>query len=348
MVLEDPRPRRTRRWLWPLILIVLVAGGLWILARGNDPAGTVEHLEDLRAASLEISRTASVVNDTLANLGSTDRDEFQVVMSNGTETLAEAKETLAAAAEDPQMGSVMLFYDAAVDQWIIGLTSLEEGVLNVADFPGNSAGREGILSGAQQLRLGDISYAAAAGALEDEITPEPIGTVPTIRFTPEDLSVTDLTGIYETAAAAENSPLGLLPSVSVAQVVTIPAMVTDPAGIGVIPYTDTVTVQVVVANEGNSPSVSATLELRITATVGPLEPLISEVPVLESGENTTIEFTDIAVSPDTVYELAVVLSGLDGADLDPDDNSVVIQFRVNPETPTTTTTTPSEDETGDE
>ncbi|MPZ51484.1 MAG: hypothetical protein GEU79_01915 [Acidimicrobiia bacterium] len=349
MVLERPRPRRSRRWLWALAIIALVALGLWALAREGETTTTIDHLEDLRAATVEVSRSANVVAETLEGLSTTRRDEFQVVMVNATEAITNARELIQDSYEDPELGSVMMFLDVALDQWAAGLARLEEGVLNVVDFPSDTSGKEAILAGTQQLRLGDLSFAAAKDAMDSELTPEPIGSIPDIRFTPADGTVTDLAGVYETAASAENSPLGLLPSISVAQVVTIPAMVTDPAGIGVIPHTDEIDIAVVVANEGNSPSVITSLELRLTATVGTMDPIIEDVPVLESGENTTIEFNDLAVEPDTVYELAVLLTGLgQGTDLETDDNTVVIQFRVNPETldttlPTTTTSSSGED-----
>jgi hypothetical protein len=198
-------------------------------------------------------------------------------------------------------------------------------MLRSADLQG--AGEEQIYAGIQQVAAGDELYQRVLAELDRSDVPDPITPLPDLRFHSPNYSPVALARRFAAAAAADNSLLALRSDLAVGQVSSRPPWVTDPDGDLVVEPVESIQIDVVVANLGNTSAPIQNLFLDISNDEGEESRTIA-VPALAPGAQTTVSFFDLTVAPGLTYQLSVALQ-LTAPDGNADNDGIALSFFVN-------------------
>ena len=324
MITDRPRSRR-RRFLWPLLLSTVILAAL-VLARINDQAtAAVNHLDDIRQSANQLVTAAAAFGSLAEEIATVDRAQYQTITDSVVTELEEAGTVVSEPPESGHLVGAATLYRLAVSTWRSGVVTFAEGVIAMAD--GGDTGEERIYAGLQQVAAGDVLYLRFLEELDRPEVPDPIATMPGLRFLPTTISPVSLARLYATAAGAQNSLLAFRADLAVGQVTSQPELVTNPAGDLVVSSVDLLTVDVVVANRGNADAPAQTLNLELLSPEG-AENRTVDVPELSPGGQTTVTISDLPVVPGQTYQLGVALS-LSVADGDPTNNAISLIFIVN-------------------
>ena len=324
MILDRPRSRR-RRFLWPLVLTLVVLAAL-ILARINDQAiAAVNYLDSIRQSSNSLVAAAASFSTLADRLATIERAEFQTVTDSALAALAGAARTVEVAPDSRALAGVASLYRLTVKTWVQGVQTFAEGVIRSADEGGS--GEEMIYAGLQQVAAGDELYRGFIEELARPDVPDPIGAMPEVRMLPSTISPVALARLFAVAAGAANSLLALRADLAVGQVTADPEWVTDPSGNLVVSAAELMTIDVVVANHGNTEAPTQLLNLELLSADG-AENRSAEVPELAPGGQTTVRIEGLNVAPGHTYQLSVGLQ-LTVSDGDAANNSITLSFLVN-------------------
>jgi hypothetical protein len=203
--------------------------------------------------------------------------------------------------------------------------TLTAGMIESADQGG--AGEEDIYSGLQGVAAGDRLYQEVIDELNRPEVPDPITAMPELHFLPDNLGPVAMARLFATAAGAANSLLALRADLAVGQLSADPEWVTDPDGNLVVRAIELITIQAVIANQGNAQAPAQTLLLEMISPEGS-EVRDLSVPALAPGSQTTVAAEDLPVVPGRTYQLDVALQ-LTVADGDPSNNGITLSFFVN-------------------
>lgn len=323
MILERPRPRR-RRYLWPLLLTVLVLGGLG-LARINERAvAAVGYVDGIRRSAGSLVTPASSFAGLAGRVGSIDRAEFLTVIDTMEAALEQAAVAVDESPESGELVGVAALYRLTLDTWKTGVLTFSEGVIELAD--GTEAGSERINIGLQQVAAGDQLYFGLLAEFDRETVPDPVTPLPPLTMINPDIGAGLLARLFTVVASAENSALALRADLAIRQVTSEPAWVADPEGNLVLTATELVSVDVVVANGGNADAPAQDLELQLVSPES-TEVRTAAVPELAPGAQTTVTFADLPVAFGGSYSVGVTLV-LTVPDSDPANNGSILAFVV--------------------
>jgi hypothetical protein len=324
VITDRPRSRR-RRFLWPLLLSAVVLAAL-VLARINDQAtAAVNHLDDIRQSANQLVTAAAAFGSLSEDIATMDRAAFQTITDS---VLAELDAAGRVVSEPPASGNLVgaaTLYRLTVSAWRSGVVSFAAGVIEMADQGGT--GEERIYAGLQEVAAGDVLYLRFLEELDRPEVPDPIASMPGLRFLPTTITPVSLARLYATAAGAQNSLLALRADLAVGQVTSRPELVTNPDGDLVVSSAELLTVDVVVANRGNVDAPPQMLNLELLSPEG-VDNRTVGVPELSPGGQTTVTIEDLAVVPGQTYQLGVALA-LTVADGDPTNNAISLTFIVN-------------------
>jgi hypothetical protein len=322
--LDRPRTRR-HRYLWPLIVTVVVIAALGLARINDEAAAAVEYLDGIRLSAKSLSGAASSFASLGAEIGATDRARFQTVIDKVT---ADLETAAGAVAEPPGAGSlvgVASLYRLTLSTWKSGVATFAEGMFASADEGG--AGSDRIYAGLEQVAAGDSLYQGVLAELARDDVPDPIGDLPELRFLDPSLPAGTLARLFAMAAASPNSPLRLRADLAVGQVNSVPDWVADPDGNLVVAATESLTIEVVVVNHGNAGAPAQVVNLEVLSPEGS-ELRQENLSALSAGSQTTVRFPDLPVRPGNTYQLSVALQ-LTVPDADPTNNSITLGFNVN-------------------
>ena len=324
VIIDRPRSRR-RRFLWPLLLSAVVLAAL-VLARINDQAtAAVNHLDDIRQSANQLVTAAAAFGSLSEDIATMDRAAFHTITDS---VLAELDAAGRVVSEPPESGNLVgaaTLYRLTVSAWRSGVVSFAAGVIEMADQGGT--GEERIYAGLQEVAAGDVLYLRFLEELDRPEVPDPIASMPGLRFLPTTITPVSLARLYATAAGAQNSLLALRADLAVGQVTSRPELVTNPDGDLVVSSAELLTVDVVVANRGNVDAPPQVLNLELLSPEGADNRTVG-VPELSPGGQTTVTIEDLAVVPGQTYQLGVALA-LTVADGDPTNNAISLTFIVN-------------------
>lgn len=323
MILERPRPRR-RRYLWPLLLTLLVLGGLG-LARINEQAvAAVGYVEGIRQSVSSLVTPASSFAGLAGRVGSMDRAEFLTVIDTMESALEEATLAVEESPESGALVGVAALYRLTLDTWSVGVSTFADGVIELAD--GTDSASERINVGLQQVAAGDQLYLGLLAEFDRDTVPDPITPLPPLNMINSNFGAGQLARLFIVVAGSDNSALALRADLAVRQVTSDPAWVTDPEGNLVMPASELMSVDVVVSNGGNADAPAQNLELQLVSPVT-TEVRTEVVPELAPGAQTTVTFTDLPVAFGGSYSVGVTLM-LTVADADPANNGLTLAFIV--------------------
>jgi hypothetical protein len=285
----------------------------------------VAYLDGIRQSAEELVTAASTFSTLPDGLAGLDRVEFETA----TDSVAAALDTASASVlEAPQRSSLIgaaSLFRLAVSTWTGGVRTFQEGMLRSADLQG--AGEEQIYAGIQQVAAGDQLYRGVVTELARADVPDPITPLPELRFHSPDYSPVALARLFAAAAAADNSLLALRADLAVGQVTSQPAWVTDPDGDLVVEPVESIRIDVVVANLGNTSAPVQNLFLDLSTDEGEDSRTLA-VPALAPGGQTTVSFFELAVTSGQTYQLSVALQ-LTEPDGNADNDGIALSFFVN-------------------
>jgi hypothetical protein len=321
------RPTRRRRWRWWALALTVVILAALLLARINAQAtAAVNYLDGMRQAAETLVTSAATFSGLDQNVIDLDRIEFETATSSVLDALADAS---VAVVEPPQRSSLIgaaSLMRLAVTTWESGVATFREGVLGLAD--GGESGEEQIYAGLQLVSAGDEIYNELLTELGREDVPDPITAMPLLLFESSTRSPVAAARLFASAAGADNSLFVLRADLAVSQVSAEPTWVTDPDGDLVVSSVDSMVIEVVVANLGNTAAPEQTLFLSLVPNEGDETAQTAAVPPLAAGSETTVSFPALTVRPGLSYNLSVALqpSGPDG---NADNDGMAIAFFVN-------------------
>lgn len=319
------------RLIWPILIVAAAVLAIVVTAAGEETRTELEYLEEIRTQTTALSRSGESIADIMPRLREVDRQEFTTVFDAAAADLDVA---MAFATETPPAESlfpVWSLYRQTVTSWESGVEGLRGWLLTAADNPDDSTAVNSVGDALADLRAGDNLYLDLKAEFEREEVPEPVAPLAAVTMSPAESGLLSQAASYVAAAQASTNGLGLRPGLRVSQVVSSPRFQINVETQAVIPATETVVFSAVVTNTGNIASQPETLNATLVGaeTVSDPPPFAQvEVPVLQPGGQTTIEFPEAQVEADTLYEVRVALE-LANPDSDLTDNEVRVQFTVN-------------------
>jgi len=185
---------------------------------------------------------------------------------------------------------------------------------------------DNIANALAELRAGDRIYADLVRELGREEVPDPVAPMPELVMVPAAGELLTLSLAYVEASRSPNSGIALRPGLRVASIASEPRWNVNPSQQAVVPSTELVDFWVVVTNAGNVASDPERIDLTVGGASEPVV-LTERVPVLEPGEQTSIQFLEIQVVPGGIYEVVASLTELTN-DTNFEDNTVSVMFEV--------------------
>lgn len=329
----DPPPKSRRRVVTRLILpglvIAVVTIAAVVSAAGEETRLELECLESIRSQADQLAISGTSLADVMSRLDEVDRDEFTTVFDGVSSDLDEAQIFVGEEPPTDSLTPVWALYRQAVDAWDEGVRGLSSAILQAADDPDDITVINSTSDSLALLRAGDALFRDLKEEFQREEIPEPVAPPPDVSMSPADAGLVSQSTAYVAAARRSSSQLGLRPGLRVSQIISEPDWDINVEGQPVVPATETIAFSAVVTNSGNVASEPESLTMELT---GGAEPVVAnaEVPGLEPGEQTTVEFSPLEVIPDNLYQVRVTLE-LGNPDSDMTDNELRVQFTVSSE-----------------
>lgn len=321
------------RLLWPILIIAAVVVAVSVTAAGEETRTELEYLDEIRVQTSTLARSGASINEIMPRLREIGREEFTTVFDAASADLDVAVAFVADRPPAETLIPVWALYRQTVTAWSAGVNGLETAILNAADDPDDTRAADSVGDALADLRAGDNLYIDLQAEFELEEVPQPVAPLGAVAMLPmSESGLLSLADSYVASSRASTNQLGLRPGLRVSQVVSDPSFQINVDAQAVVPATETVVFSTVITNTGNVASapetVSATLLGGADAAAEAPPFAQVEVPPLEPGSQTTIEFPEVEVLPEILYEVRVFLE-LTNPDSDLTDNEVRIQFTVN-------------------
>ncbi len=331
------RPARRRRLLWAVTVGVVVLLALALGTLGERTRTSTVALEDLRDETVRLERDAGTFQDLLSRMPGVERAEFDGVVDDLETSLAESRAFLSGLPADTPYSGQAVVLRVATDVWSGALEAFRSNLLAAADDPLALAAEDGVVDALVDLRAGDRLYAEFVKAMGAPGIPQPVSPFPEVRFLPEGYPITVAATSFVENAKAPDSPLQLRAQLALGQITTEPEWLLDADENLVVIATDELTVDVVVENRGNIPAEPQTVFLDLFSAGEVVDTRSLEVEALGPGEKTVVSFTGLPVQPGVTYAVSVRVGAIDPAQ-QTEENARTIEFRVNEETVSTSTT----------
>lgn len=330
MIFDSPtRPRRrAARLFWPILIVAAIVLAVVVTAAGERTRTELEYLDEIRSQALDLSRSGASIRDVMSRVREIDREEFTTAFQAVGSSLEAASAFVADEPPTDSLTPVWVMYRQVLLTWESGVDGLSESILLAADEPNDNMAESLVADALGDLRAGDNLYRDFQAEFELAEVPDPVIPLVDVRLSPAEGGLASLSTTYVAAARSSTNELGLRPGLKVSQIVTDPEWQINVDGQPVVPATERVVFSAVITNSGNVASPPETVSLALITTEETIM-MQQEVPALEPDRQTTVIFDAIDVDPDTLYEVRVSLDDL-VFDSDPEDNSLAVQFIVNP------------------
>ncbi len=307
-----PEPRRRRRrskLVLPLIISAVVALALLLGSIGTGTLAARDFYDIATEITLDLRSDADSFFELATGPLLMERDEYVGAIEQVESALADSLEALPAAEDLPgELRGTRRLAVATFEQWQTGVALFKDASLNVVDLPTTGLGEAELAAAVASLRLADELYVVLRSELEalrvDLEIPEM--ALPDLRFVPVD-SVTAgyVMGLSERLTASD-----VLAGLRALEIINV---ITDPAPLGGsedfdaerLPFTDTVTIQVVVFNGGNLPEADVTVSLTMQeVNSGEVIQQSQTIAMLEANAQGAVSFVDLPVEAGQRYLIA--------------------------------------------
>lgn len=322
----------------PVALTVLV--GLIVafaLALDEDQAPPL-FAEDLRGSLVDVGRSAAQFGALVEGINGADRVTLDTTVDDSLEALSAARMAMGEApVGDPELAGPLAILDQVIASWETGVSSFRDLVFEAADDPLAVGLEIEITDALIDLRAGDRLYQSFVASMDQAETSAPVVPFPEIAFVSDTYPFSSGPAQIVGFARADGSELALRADLAIGRVATVPDMVVNTSDQAVVTVTDTLKVQVVVLNSGNTDSEPVDVMIDLVGNDGSTYNGVESTPGLGPGRETTVEFDGLTVTPGVTYQLTVRLPLIDGDDAS-EDNLQDVTFVVNEATESTTTT----------
>lgn len=311
-------PNRSRGKWWLLALAVLLALAWGFNSLLNTTRAETTLAEELRSHTITLDRAARSFVRLIEQIDTQDRSDLASVIIQSKDSL-EAVGTALDQQTDSSSGLIALL-NTSIDLWDEGLSGFEEAFLLAVDDPFNYIVEEQLIAALVDIRSGDRLYQAFLEESTEDPAIQSFSDFRTVVFLPSQYPVVDTADFLTTYARLSRPSLEFTTDLAIEQITSFPEWISDLEGRPVITPTDSFDLLVVVANRGNvEVSGDTALELSIWPPGEAVQTRVLDVPSLQPGEKTTVTFYELAVTPDSSYQVEVRLSYIDG-DRTPEDN----------------------------
>lgn len=331
---EPPRRRKRRRWIYLLAGVVLITAlSVGFSNLRSDRAGLREFVDLASVAAVEQEALSAQFRDFLSfEIRGADRNRITALFGSIEETIGRRLAELSILEVPTSGANAEALFNEALEAWLAGASGLEAGLLLAADEPTNPTSTTAIDAALTEVRVGDRLYERfwlSLVDLEEELETG-VGNVPLVAYAPASGIV--ITGDSLVAAVQGSDAVAAFHDIRVGQIELEPGFTGgEHDGVGVLAFTDSVNVSVVVSNDGNLTESDLLVALRVT-TLNDGVAIFSEqttIVTLEPGAARTVDFFDIPVVEGITHEvLAIVNAVVD--DVDTANNTATLPFFIQP------------------
>ncbi len=307
------RRRRRRRRRTAILAVVAALVALWWLA-GNlrrDNLAVSAFLDQVRStATNQAQRAADFQEFLTAPSGRLEREPLTAFIAQSRSALSDARADIEELELPPEALGARRLMVLSFQSWEEGLGLILDAALQLPDDELEPLARLNLSDGFLEMEIGDrlfVEFVIEATRLQEqyEVAGRP---VPTLRYLTDAARTTAyVQGLADQIVAAP--AMEAQPSLVVGQLVLEPPVTGgERNGLPVVPFTDRVTIQVPVSNNGNEPldEIEVVVSLR-DAGNALLETRSSDVVRLEAGQSTTVVFEQWEVTTGS-YAIDVVLN----------------------------------------
>lgn len=327
--------RRRRRYGWWLLLLAVAFVTLALLTGGirTETRALTAFFDESRTLALESDQIAADFRSLIReDLDTTTREDFDVLMDRLELLMLENSAQLATVDRPDSAFASGELLSLAFDSWATGLADFRGSVIAVTDDPAGMAPVDNLAAAIVQLRVGDLLYARFLDRANDhtadlDVT---IGEFPIVAFVTTEPAL--LNGDLLARTIRGSTEMGIRHDLAILSVNfdPVPTGGAGPDRELIFPAGDRLVFSAIVSNQGNVDEkaviVSMTFQSEIGAVLAGEE---SEPLDLAPGENRSVTFSGVDVSPGSQYTLVFTMTLADD-ELTPDNNSWDAQVRINP------------------
>jgi hypothetical protein len=314
------------RLLLPAVITAVAVVAVVVSGAGADTRAELDYLDTMYETAAELSTGGETLRVVISRLARIERSELVTATDGIRASLEAGLELVEAGPPSDTLTATNALYRQAIEAWTVGVSGFTSGILAAADDPSSTVVVDNIANALAELRAGDRIYADLVRELGREEVPDPVGPMPELVMVPAEGELLTLSLAYVEASRSPNSGIALRPGLRVASIASEPRWNVNPSDQAVVPSTETVDFWVVITNGGNVASEPERIDLTVGGAGEPVA-LTDTVPVLEPGEQTSIQFVEIPVVPGGVYEVVASLTELTN-DTDFEDNTLSVMFEV--------------------
>ena len=315
-----------------IFIMLLVSFALALDEEGAPPL----FAEDLRQSLVAVESSSSQVRAMVEGMAAVDRETLETTVEDSLQAIDDVGEAMGAAPlNDPTLTGPMAILGEVLASWQLGIKGLHTSVLEAADDPLAVGVEIEITDSLIDLRAGDRLYQSFVMSMDAADTPAPVVPFPEIEFVSDTFPFSTGPSQIVSIAKAEGNQLALQAEVAIGGVATVPDIVVNTSDQNVVPTTQTLTINVVVLNSGNTESEPIDVMIDLTGSDGSVLSQIGTAPAIDAGAQTTVEFPEVAVTPGGLYALVVRLPIVEGEE-ESEDNLRELTFTINEETTSTT------------
>ncbi|HSJ83891.1 MAG TPA: hypothetical protein VLA91_08725 [Acidimicrobiia bacterium] len=314
------------RLLWPAVVTAVAVVAVVVSGAGADTRAELDYLDTMHDTASELSIGGETLRVVISRLARIERSELVTATDGIRASLDAGLELAEAGPPSDTLVATNALYRQAIEAWTVGVSGFTSGILAAADDPSSTVVVDNIANALAELRAGDRIYADLVRELGREEVPDPVAPMPELVMVPAAGELLTLSLAYVEASRSPNSGIALRPGLRVASITSEPRWNVNPSQQAVVPSTELVDFWVVITNSGNVASDPERIDLTVGGASEPVA-LTETVPVLEPGEQTSIQFLEIPVVPGGIYEVVASLTELTN-DTNFEDNTVSVMFEV--------------------
>jgi hypothetical protein len=294
-----------------LTAAAVVAFVAYLVSRDTEQRVSLEFFASAEESGRLHSEAADDLEGVLAVIGVASRPDFEARLDAMVESAERAHALLDVAVAPAVAESYGAMYTAST-AWLQGVSNFRTTVVSMLEGEGDESDASRIRRAMDTMRSGDVAY-----NLFLDTTLDPDADVGAARFEEVRYIRPDVQDplLYDPLTIAVR--IGSAYTLASHRDVSItgqfdPEPVSDRAGIPLLPFTDSVTLNAIVTNAGNEAESGVTVELTLLdATTEVSEVFTQTVADLPSGASSTVSFADLVLVPGSLYQAKLVATVVD-------------------------------------
>ncbi len=327
MSYQQVRRRRRRRILVALVVLIVIVAVAYAVTRvQSEKQMRREYLDQALAFATSEADLAQQLADMVLRLEQIGRPAMVSTLDDLQEGTAAVARDLEGLDEPPgPLGEGDSYLAIAAVRWRDGISSVRLGLIGLSETAMDADSLDLLQQGLMDLGVGDSAFAQFLEGLDEEELTSLGLEFPAVAFIPAGgESLFDAEGLAQRLILTPG--LTVLENLAVADLHLDPEPIGEQGGLPIVPVSDSLDVDVTVANRGTVRAVAVTVVLELLTQDATVERFEAEIAVLEPGALTTVTFIGLPAEPGKLYEIVVTLVGEDD---DPSDDRISFIFRRN-------------------